>query len=229
MPYKYRRKGRSKYYRKRRYPYYRRRRNARNKLTVYKFPGVSSVPDMLITKLKYSDQLTLGNNVTPSFTNVFTLNGLFDVDITNVGHQPMGFDQFMRFYDRYEVRASKIMVQITNQEVIETTVSVYPSETITPAAGINDAVEQNYGKNITIASNESGGTKILRNYMTIRKLEGRQINSANFTGTATSNPTSTRYWILQGSSIDGNNIDIALHLNLIYYVRFYKRRALTGS
>jgi len=39
---------------------------------------------------------------------IFSANGLYDPDITGTGHQPMGFDQMMAFYNHYEVIGAKI-------------------------------------------------------------------------------------------------------------------------
>lgn len=41
-------------------------------------------------------------------TVVFSANGMWDPDITAVGHQPVGFDQFMALYDHYTVLGAKI-------------------------------------------------------------------------------------------------------------------------
>lgn len=48
---------------------------------------------------------------------VFAANGLFDPDITGTGHQPMGFDQMMVFYEHYTVVHSKISVNFVNASV----------------------------------------------------------------------------------------------------------------
>lgn len=49
-------------------------------------------------------------------THVFSANGLFDTDITGVGHQPSGFDQLMTFYDHYTVTHAKITVTAQNSD-----------------------------------------------------------------------------------------------------------------
>jgi len=40
----------------------------------------------------------------------FSANGIYDPNVTGTGHQPMGFDQVMLFYEQYTVVASKITV-----------------------------------------------------------------------------------------------------------------------
>jgi len=40
----------------------------------------------------------------------FTANSLYDPDYTGTGHQPLGFDQMMAFYDHYAVLSCEITV-----------------------------------------------------------------------------------------------------------------------
>lgn len=61
-----------------------------------------------ITKLKYSDTLTL--NLGNSYQYVFNLNSLFDPNRTGTGHQPYGFDQLSAIYNRYRVISCKYIV-----------------------------------------------------------------------------------------------------------------------
>ena len=47
----------------------------------------------------------------------FSCNGLYDPDITGVGHQPLGFDQLMPFFAKYTVIGAKIRVLFSNSDV----------------------------------------------------------------------------------------------------------------
>lgn len=44
----------------------------------------------------------------------FSANGCFDPDITGTGHQPIGFDTMMEYYNHYTVISSKITVTALN-------------------------------------------------------------------------------------------------------------------
>lgn len=72
--------------------------------------GRGPIPNRAIVTLKYS-QLNNSNGAAVDY--MFNLNSLFDPDRTGVGHQPLGFDQYSAFYNRYKVFKCKVTVQAT--------------------------------------------------------------------------------------------------------------------
>lgn len=62
------------------------------------------MPPKFNTVLRYSTSFTLDPGFsTAAAMRVFSANGLYDPDITGVGHQPRGFDQLMSLYQHYNV------------------------------------------------------------------------------------------------------------------------------
>lgn len=64
--------------------------------------------------LRYCEYVTLNPGVGTTATYIFSANGMFDPNISGVGHQPRGYDQWMQLYSRYVVTKSKIIVQAAN-------------------------------------------------------------------------------------------------------------------
>lgn len=64
---------------------------------------------------KYSTQFDV-NPPAGGLTNarVFSANGLFDPDITGVGHQPNGFDQLAVLFDHYQVLSARVTITAVN-------------------------------------------------------------------------------------------------------------------
>lgn len=85
---------------------------------VARMPNTSPLPTKFKAVMRYSEpNIRLNPGVGGILAyNVFSANGLYDPDITNAGHQPMGFDELMTMYDHAVVIASKIRVTFTNRD-----------------------------------------------------------------------------------------------------------------
>lgn len=66
-------------------------------------------PKKVTATLKYHDTILLNPGASYAVHN-FSLNGLYDPDISGVGHQPLYFDQYMAIYNHYHVIGSKVRV-----------------------------------------------------------------------------------------------------------------------
>lgn len=74
--------------------------------------GLSSsvMPDTLRRTIRYSDYAALPGTTGALSSWIFAANGLYDPDTSIGGHQPMGYDQLMVFYNRYTVLSARITV-----------------------------------------------------------------------------------------------------------------------
>lgn len=73
----------------------------------------ATVPDRMVLKMKYVDNIVLSG--VGGATRVFRLNSIYDPDtsITN-GHQPLGYDQWDVFYQKYRVFKAVVTLKATN-------------------------------------------------------------------------------------------------------------------
>jgi len=62
------------------------------------------------TTLSYVDYFNLNPGIGLPATYIFSANGLFDPNITGVGHQPRGYDQLKSLFDHYTVTSATIKV-----------------------------------------------------------------------------------------------------------------------
>lgn len=73
-------------------------------------------PDRTKRMLSYCDvQYNITSGALSAGNYVYSANGLWDPNVTGVGHQPMGFDQMMVFYNHYTVTRAKIIVDFRSQ------------------------------------------------------------------------------------------------------------------
>lgn len=228
MPRKFRKK---RFFKKRRG---RRRRFKRKRPFMSKISSIKLrtqvLPDNLFLKLPYNQRLPVFNTAILRAYS-FRINSLFDPDATGIGTQPLGFDQWMNFYEKFEVRGSRIQVTVYNlSSTVTTEVIVYPSNSATAITATNTAIEQPYSRKMVSAGINSRAFSRMSNYITVKKLLGRQIQSVNYTGSESANPTVSLFWHTLAASIDGaTNINIVMEVKLIYYVRLYKRISLASS
>lgn len=130
---------------------------------------------------------------------VFTANGMYDPNITSTGHQPMGFDQMMLFYEHYTVTKSKITVNFINTDSLN---AVMVGILIAPDATVgtsSDTLLENgmYVKKL-LTTPTSGGSQTgsLTCTANISKINGKKdVKSENdFRGDLTSNPVEQTYF-----------------------------------
>lgn len=53
--------------------------------------------------MRYADRFTLAATTSAPDYRFMSANGMYDPDITGIGHQPRGFDELMKLYDRFQV------------------------------------------------------------------------------------------------------------------------------
>lgn len=73
-------------------------------------------PDRTLTKLKYVDRISLAAGGSAPANHYFRCNSLFDPDLTGVGHQPLGFDEYAKLYSHYVVHSAFIEVIFTGPD-----------------------------------------------------------------------------------------------------------------
>lgn len=75
-------------------------------------------PRRLPFHLKYATRFSINPGVGTAGIHVFEANGMYDPDITGVGGQPRGFDQFMLLYDHFLVTKASIDVIFGPSDVL---------------------------------------------------------------------------------------------------------------
>ncbi len=203
------------------------KRRRRSKQWVLRMPVV--MPDTVLVPMRYRESV-LFTNISGLGTYVYSMNNIFDPNITGTGHQPLGHDQWATFFSKYEVLASRIKIKILPPDLNIVRFTVFPSETVTPLGNSTASSEQPYSKTTSITDSVVSKSNFITNYMSVRKLEGRSTASINFTAPFGSAPTSQRYWQLMLASLSGTSIaDIFVDVDILYYCRLFKRITLSSS
>ncbi len=224
MPYKRKYRKRKSSRRRPRKRFRRRRRGSR--ITYSKISTITQ-PDQTYVKFRYHDILNEGG--IQGATHVFRMNSLFDPDLTGIGEQPMGFDQWKQFYTNYQVLGSSIKVIALNASLNNAVVCVFPSNVSTPV-DISDSIEQPYAKYKWIGNQNGMNRATIKHYMSVRKMEARSTDSINFAANINANPSSTKFWHIAFASNDGvQTVNLDLDVTLTFYTKLFRRSQLVAS
>lgn len=193
-------------------------------------------PDRLLVKLPYSDFYTV-NMVAPSTgkTQVWNLNSIYDPDRTGVGHQPLGYDQWAGFYNKYRVFKVAYNISITNMGVDS---AVMGGLTATNGSFGNftsmEVFEQPHCRKFQVGNKEGSSTKTLKGVINLPYITGRplvayksdNIYGANFG----SNPLENLTLNLQLFALNQAAGTICqISTRIVYFVELYDPRPLPLS
>lgn len=186
------------------------------------------MPDNMWLKLR-DVNLSLVTTTAPT-DELATTRRLNDIFLTGSGGQPMGFDEWSAFYNAFEVRGSSIKLTVTNNVESNVRIAIYPAISSTAAVGYGTILEQPYVKVGTCGSLNGRNTTILKSYMSVKRLEGRQIDSVNYIGTTSASPALVRFWhIYFASMLATTALNLNVNFEVVYYVRLFRRNILAGS
>jgi len=173
----------------------------------------------------------------------FTCNGVFDPDITGSGHQPLGFDTMMLYYEQYTVMRSKITVCFANRGVdtLRVAVSLTP-DTTTPVIG---TLVENGEIRMKICD-APGGTGSIGNGGPVcgriaiidlscdvasyfgRKGHREMLDDSTLQGNASANPTEQVYYAISAwGGLDASATSVTYDVVLEYDVVFWEPRKLS--
>lgn len=184
--------------------------------------------------LTYYDQNNFNTGAVSAGGYVFTANGLYDPNITGTGHQPMGFDQMMLFYEHYTVTKAKITVNFWNPDVDD---SVIVGILIAPDSTIETAFSRLNENGLFVkkwinANNGSGGNKCsLTMTANIAKINGKKIiNEDDYRGDVGANPTEQSYFHLFAyNQVTVNVVNVYFECVIEYIAEFSEPRKMIQS
>ncbi len=202
-------------------------------------------PKKQMVKLRYASEGSMNVAVGGITNRVFRANGLFDPDKTGIGHQPLGFDQWMQFYEHYTVLKAKITLQplpIDTSATIPSYFGVLLSANGTSAtskSSVEHLLESSELSSMPIIggliSDQTGRNKINPNFVKwydAKKFHNKKdvTSESELRGDAASNPTEQAFFEVFQAAIGGNDPGNTEFLVIIdYYVEFSEPRPLTQS
>lgn len=214
----------------RRYKQKRVRRVRRGKLRKPKFAMTRQVQntfsDRQIVKLNYFDQILMDPGSLGAAGYAFRANCCFDPDYSSTGHQPMGFDQWGAFYQKFVVLGAKITVNPLSSDatsdgssaIITCALQRTPIQDI----NINQQIEQKHSRYSTVQLGFRSRPIVV--HYSAKKFEGVKDVSDNddLFGTLSASPNKQSYFVISGyaSQPSSDTKPIRLQVKINYIVMF---------
>jgi hypothetical protein len=189
--------------------------------------------------LYYDTNLSLSVPSTgAAITWFFTANGLYDPDITGTGHQPIGFDQLMLFYEQYTVTRSSIECQFWPADKMQIAIALAPDTTqiTNPSQYVENGL-------VTFKAHSGFQTYVGQPFPNLQlscdvkgyfgqKTDREMLNDVNLFGTVAANPTEQVYFGVtgwQGIGLEGADKSLTFDVLLSYDAIFWEPRKATES
>lgn len=172
------------------------------------FRGIGSFrtgfPKKLRFRHRYVDLLAVTGTTGATVKQQFSCNGMFDPDITNVGHQPMYFDTCTGIYDHYTVFKSRLTIQIVADKAFRASLYV-DDDTSTPAGAIQ-AAEQPSSAMFRVSPATSVRPLVMSRTWDAKQYFGGDIfDNDALQGTSAANPTEQSYYTALLAAADGTS------------------------
>ncbi len=200
------------------------------------YTTLATGPKVLTRKLRYVTNIIINPGAASDLAeHLFSANGCFDPDVTGTGHQPLGFDQHMLFYDHYKVKSSKLTASILPSTFSEVgyVAGIYLDDNNTASTDSNNLIEQGLTSyKVMTAGTGVQAHVIKKSFNALNFFSKNQVNTNSMIGTESANPSDQAYFKVFLQSINTGSVDVGATKLLIvidYIVDFFERKTLASS
>jgi hypothetical protein len=199
-------------------------------------------PPAFQTTLTYVETVTSPSTIAGAASvYLFRANSCYDPNYTGAGHQPLGFDQWMAFYNHYTVVSSSIEAHFNvNSETVatggETAIGVALLASNSALTDLNRLQEapQSRWKVMPAGAPQLPSTMLVRHHFDGAKFfnvpYGTMLGTTAYSGDDSSNPTEDSYFELFSALTNANsNAARNVTVTIRYKVVFTEVKLLTTS
>lgn len=155
-------------------------------------------PKRMVMTHRYTEQVATTSTLGVIGKYQFSANGMFDPNITGVGHQPMYFDQMSALYNHYTVIGSKVKITVspstTNEDGFYTGVYLDDDTSTTNVSDITAVSEASSGKIRMFSPNADTPHVYYLNWSAKKTFGGSILGNDNLQGSISGNPTEQTFY-----------------------------------
>lgn len=225
--------------RQRKMRYKRRRKMLRRNL--FSLP-VTGFPKSKMVRLRYAEEIPLNATAAGVDYYTFSANGMYDPNITGTGHQPIGFDQNMLFFDHYCVVASRCRARFVPTTVSNSVPSYFDvlltDDAATPASftSVSHFLESNFSKGPSMKQmgterNYVGWNPWVTKWFSAKKFfrKSKVVDDDQLQGSVASNPVEQAFFQICSASVGGVDSAAVTVLVVIDYWAILKEPKLISQ
>lgn len=193
------------------------------------------LPAYTYVKLVYRSDLNT-YNLAAGESRLFSMNSMFDPDVSGAGGQPSGFDQMALMYNNYQVYGCSIEATFSNGQSGAVGISeALVATSNTNVVGAWDQYEDQAGtkRRMITALGSSGSVRKIRMFRRVRRVLGlnrKQFGDANYGPLVSANPATQAYWVIYVRPFDRTTAPtITGSVKLTYYAKFYRPKRVPAD
>lgn len=165
-------------------------------------------------------------------SHVWSINSCHDPDVTGLGHRPLGFDQYMEFYNHYTVTHAKIKVTFLASATWALGVAYLTRKANTDVIINRETLgEQPSTQMKRLDSAYDGQPVVFTDTVDVSSLFGVKdvANDDIYRGSASTSPTERYYWHLSAASFSGAAGTGIAVVEIEYKVALHEPKDVLGS
>lgn len=182
-------------------------------LVVQRFP----LPMRLQNTLRYVEEVQLSTDVSGYGAYVFSANGLYDVNVTGAGHQPMYFDQLTAIYNHYHVIASKCKAScVRSGSASEVNCALYIDDDVTVSAAALTTISERPGAVTWMAYPAQGNVSSRTKYFNAQYVYGGNVmDNDQLRGNAAGNPFEGSFYVVACAGPASSTVNFLVEIEFI--------------
>lgn len=193
-----------------------------------------AVPDRMLLKLPYYESIKWSGNPVAYYD--WNLNSIYDPNRTGTGHQPLGYDQWATFYNRYRVYGVTVRFSATNLADVPVRIGIVGDNSSSGATYLTDQsrFEQPHMKSFILGNANGMNTRSFKMFFSCARIQGSpkvRYNSENqFAAQWNANPIENIVGHIIGQSLDGQTaLNVQWDIHMIFHIEAFDRKVLLLS